>query len=345
MQRRTFLSAAGLSALAWRTPLFRHMETADTLKLHKAPRLQAGMTVGLIAPASSFTPEKYEAARKNLTDLGLKIVESPHLHEKNGYLAGTDEQRLSDLYWAFETPDIDAVWCIRGGYGCSRLLPMIDFARIRRHRKVFIGYSDVTALHLAIQQHTGLVTFHGPVAASEFPANTLQHFRSVLMEPVTPYIVRIPELASLPEEELYQPFIITPGKASGPLCGGNLTLLAALVGTPFAPSFRNKLVFMEDVGEQPYRIDRMLTQMLQGSDLRHAAGIGLGIFADCKAKGNDPSQTLADTLRDRLGPLGIPVLYGLPFGHVAHQMTFPYGIPAEMDTAAGSLALVERGVI
>ncbi|MBL7780343.1 MAG: LD-carboxypeptidase [Saprospiraceae bacterium] len=345
MQRRTFLSAVGLSALAWRTPLFRSMETTDSLKLHKPPRLQAGMTVGLIAPASSFTPEKYEAARKNLTALGLKIVESPHLHEKNGYLAGTDEQRLSDLYWAFETPGIDAVWCIRGGYGCSRLLPMIDFNRIRRHRKVFIGYSDVTALHLAIQQHTGLVTFHGPVAASEFPANTLQHFRSVLMEPLTPYIVRIPDSADLPADDLYQPFVITPGSASGPLCGGNLTLLAALVGTSFAPLYRNKLVFIEDVGEQPYRIDRMLTQMLQGSDLRQAAGIALGVFADCKSKGSEPSQTVADTLRDRLGPLGIPVLYGLPFGHVAHQMTFPYGIQAALNANEGSLTLLEKAVL
>jgi muramoyltetrapeptide carboxypeptidase len=348
MQRRTFLTISGMAALATRAPLFRFMENTrfdGSHKLRKPPRLRPGMTVGLIAPASPFTPEKLAAARQNLAGLGLNIRESANLHAQNGYLAGTDEQRLADLYWAFESPDIDAVWCIRGGYGCSRLLPMIDFKRIGKTPKVFIGYSDVTALHQAIQQQTGLVTFHGPVAASEFPENTLQHFRSVLMEPVAPYSVSVPQTADLPDDELYKPFVVTPGSATGPLCGGNLTLLAALVGTTFAPSYRNKLVFMEDVGEQPYRIDRMLTQMLQGSDLSEAAGIALGVFADCKAKGDGPTLSLAETLRDRLGKLGIPVLYGLPFGHVAHQMTFPYGISAHLDADNGTLSLLETGVI
>ena len=317
---------------------------ANAHKLHKPPRLRAGMNIGLIAPASSFTPEKMAAARANLTLLGLNIKESPNLNARNGYLAGTDEERLADLYWAFENPEIDAVWCIRGGYGCSRLLPMIDFSRIAKHPKVFIGYSDITALHLAIGQQTGLVTFHGPVAASEFPENTLRHFRSVLMEPVAGYKVTIPGAAELPSEDLYQPFVITPGKAGGKLTGGNLTLLAALVGTSFAPSYKGKLVFIEDVGEQPYRLDRMLTQMLQGSDLGKAAGIALGVFADCRAKGDGPSQTVAETLRDRFGGLGIPVVYGLPFGHVAHQMTFPYGMEAVLDATEGSLTFMEVAV-
>lgn len=302
------------------------------------------MTIGLIAPASSFSSEKLASARENLGALGFKIKESAHLYAKNGYLAGSDEERLADLYWAFESPDVDAIWCIRGGYGCSRLLPMIDFDRIGKHPKIFIGYSDVTALHLSIRQHTGLVTFHGPVAASEFPENTLRHFRSVLMDPVIGYKVSIPDKADLPADELYQPFVLTPGRATGKLSGGNLTLLAALVGTPFAPSYKDKIVFMEDVGEQPYRIDRMLTQMLQGSDLDKAAGIALGVFAECRPKGDAPSLTLAETLRDRLGSLGIPVLYGLPFGHVAHQMTFPYGIEAALDATEGSLILAEVAV-
>lgn len=348
MQRRTFLTATGMAALAYKAPLFRYMENtsiADSHQLRKPKRLQAGMTVGLIAPASSFTPEKLAAARTNLAALGLNIRESANLHAQNGYFAGTDAQRLADLHWAFESPDIDAVWCIRGGYGCSRLLPMIDFKKIARNPKVFIGYSDVTALHLAIQQHTGLVTFHGPVAASEFPENTLQHFRSVVMDPVANYTVRIPDAAALPADDVFQPFLITPGRATGALSGGNLTLLAALVGTPFAPSYKNKLVFMEDVGEQPYRIDRMLTQMLQGSDLSQAAGIALGVFADCRPKGDGPSLSLQETLRDRLGGLGIPVVYGIPFGHVAHQMTFPYGIRAALDADKGELTFLETAVV
>jgi muramoyltetrapeptide carboxypeptidase len=348
MLRRTFFKTTGMAALASGVPAFRFMEKSDplyTTRLRKPPRLRAGMTVGLIAPASSFSPEKLTAARQNLSALGLNIRESAHLHAKNGYLAGTDAQRLEDLHWAFSDPEIDAVWCIRGGYGCSRLLPLIDFDLIARNPKVLIGYSDITALHLAIQQHTGLVTFHGPVAASEFPENTLRHFRSVLMEPVLGYTVKIPDAADLPQDEAYQPFVITPGQATGKLSGGNLTLLAALVGTTFAPSYKNKIVFIEDVGEQPYRIDRMLTQMLQGSDLAKAAGIVLGVFADCKPKGDSPSLTLRETLRDRLADLGMPVAYGMPFGHVAHQMTFPYGIQAALDTTLGQLTLLETAVL
>ena len=348
MLRRTFFKTTGMAALASGTPAFRFMEKSDPvdiIKLQKPGRLRAGMTVGLIAPASPFSEEKLAAARQNLTALGFQIQESVHFHAKNGYLAGTDAQRLEDLHWAFSNPAIDAVWCVRGGYGCSRLLPNIDFDLIRRHPKVLIGYSDITALHLAIQQQTGLVTFHGPVAASEFPENTLRHFRSVLMEPRSGYTVRIPDTAELPGEEAYQPFVITPGQATGKLSGGNLTLLAALVGTTFAPSYKNKIVFIEDVGEQPYRIDRMLTQMLQGSDLAKAAGIVLGVFADCKPKGDSPSLTLRETLQDRFAGLGMPVIYGMPFGHVAHQMTFPYGISATLDTAMGQLTLLETAVL
>ncbi|MCC6281875.1 MAG: LD-carboxypeptidase [Saprospiraceae bacterium] len=348
MQRRFFFKTTGMAALAGGVPALRFMEKTDplqTTKLHKPPRLRAGMTIGLIAPASPFSEEKRQAAQQNLSALGFQIKESPHLYAQNGYLAGSDAQRLEDLHWAFSDPAIDAVWCIRGGYGCSRLLPHIDFDLIGRHPKVLIGYSDITALHLAIQQRSGLVTFHGPVAASEFPENTLRHFRSVLMEPVTPYTVQIPKAAELPEDDAYQPFVVTPGQATGKLIGGNLTLLAALVGTPFAPSYKNKIVFIEDVGEQPYRIDRMLTQMLQGSDLSKAAGIALGVFADCKPKGDSLSLTLQETLRDRFANLGIPVVYGIPFGHVAHQMTFPYGIQAALDATLGQLTLLETGVL
>ncbi len=348
MLRRTFFKTTGMAALASGVPAFRFIEKSDpvdTIKLHKPARLRAGMTIGLIAPASPFSEEKLAAARQNLAALGFQIQESAHFHAKNGYLAGSDEQRLEDLHNAFSNPAIDAVWCIRGGYGCSRLLPYIDFDLIRRHPKVLIGYSDVTALHLAIQQRTGLVTFHGPVAASDFPENTLRHFRSVLMEPTRDYSVQTPVASDLPAGDAYEPFVIMPGQATGRLSGGNLTLLAALVGTPFAPSYKDKIVFIEDVGEQPYRIDRMLTQLLQGSDLARAAGIVLGVFADCKPKGDAPSLTLPETLRDRLGGLGIPVAYGMPFGHVAHQMTLPYGIHAAFDATEGRLTLLETAVI
>ncbi|MBX2893662.1 MAG: LD-carboxypeptidase [Saprospiraceae bacterium] len=347
MKRRDFFTQTSLTGLAAGLPLsLRMIENvfSEHRSLLKPPRLRAGATVALIAPASPFTEEKWLKARQNFELLGFKIKEGQHLHAQRGYLAGTDEQRLSDLHGAFEDPDVDAVWCIRGGYGCTRLLPQIDFERIRKNPKPFIGYSDVTALHLAIQRRTGLVTFHGPVAAADFPENTLQHFRAALMEPMANYEIKTPStLTELPGDE-FRPFAIAPGKARGKLTGGNLSLLAALTGTSFSPVFKNKIVFLEDVGEQPYRIDRILTQLLQATDLSAAAAIALGVFLDCQPKPSSLSLTLEDMLRDRLGGLGIPVIYGLPFGHVAHQATFPYNVEAELNVSDGTLTLLEAGV-
>lgn len=348
MKRRDFFKNTGLAGLAAGLSLPSDMAEnvfSERPRLLRPARLREGATVALIAPASPFSEEKLAGARKNFENLGFKIKEGKSLFARNGYLAGTDEQRLADLHWAFGDATVDGVWCIRGGYGCTRLLPHVDFELIRHNPKPFIGYSDVTALHLAIQQKTGLVTFHGPVAASDFPDNTLQHFRAALMEPVLNYEIKIPgENEELPGEE-FRPFVITPGMARGKLIGGNLSLLAAMVGTPFFPSFRKKIVFVEDVGEQPYRIDRMLTQLLQVTDLQEAVGIALGVFFDCKPKPDSPSLTLEETLRDRLGGLGIPVIYGIPFGHVPHQATFPYGIEAELDTGKGALTMLEMGVV
>ncbi len=311
----------------------------------KPARLPEGATVALIAPASPVSEDKIQKALGNLAALGYRVKEGAALRARHGYLAGTDDARLADLHQAFVDPETDAVWCVRGGYGITRLLPRINYELIRQHPKPLIGYSDVTALHLAVGQKTGLVSFHGPVAASDFPENTLAHFRAALIEPQAPYRIDAPAPgAELPGPE-FSPFTIQPGHASGPLTGGNLSLLAALAGTPWQPSFSGKIVFLEDVGEQPYRIDRLLTQLLQATDLREAAGLALGVFADCGAKNPEFSLKLPETLQDRLGGLGIPVVYGLPFGHVAHQATFPYGVLAELDASERWLALLEFGVV
>lgn len=348
MLRRNFFKTTGFAALAASFNPFNIM--ADNLqiskpRLLKPARLREGATIALIAPSSPPSEEKLTKGIANLTQFGFKIVEGKSLRASNGHLAGTDMARLTDLHWAFENPAIDAVWCIRGGYGATRLLQHVDYELVKRHPKPLIGYSDVTALHLAIHQRTGLVTFHGPVAASDYPEDTLRHFRSVLMNPVSPYEIAVLSAGVEFEPPEFQPFVISTGKAIGALTGGNLSLLASMAGTPFAPVFKNKIVFIEDVGEQPYRIDRMLTQLLQATDLTQAAGIVLGIFNDCQPKPDSPSLSLPDTLRDRLRSLGIPVLYGLPFGHVPHQATFPYGIRAELDTDKGVLTLLESAVL
>lgn len=347
MFRRRFIQQTGFTLLASAisAPL-AHATTAEKpLAPLKPARLREGATIGLIAPASPASDEKINKALASLAGLGYQVREGKSLRARHGHLAGTDAARLADLHWAFSDPAVDAVWCVRGGYGCTRLLPDVDYELIRKHPKPFIGYSDVTALHIAIAQKTGLVTFHGPVAAADFPENTLRHFRAALTHPQAGYRIQAPDPASevLPDDA-YIPFTIAPGTARGQLAGGNLSVLTALAGTPFQPVFRNKIVFLEDVGEQPYRIDRLLTQLLQATDLRQAAGIALGVFAECTPKNAEFSLTLSDTLLDRLGSLGIPVVYGLPFGHVPHQATFPYQMDAALNADAQTLDLLETGV-
>lgn len=347
MFRRRFIQQTGFTLLASAisAPSARAADTEELpVTLIKPLRLREGATIGLIAPASPASDEKINKARANLATLGYQVREGKSLRARNGHLAGTDPARLADLHWAFSDPEVDAVWCVRGGYGCTRLLPEIDYDLIRRHPKPFIGYSDVTALHIAIGQKTGLVTFHGPVAAADFPENTLRHFRAAVAQPQAGYPIQAPDPAAeiLPEEAV--PYTITPGMARGQLTGGNISVLTALAGTAFQPVFRDKIVFLEDVGEQPYRMDRLLTQLLQATDLSRAAGIALGVFAECSPKSAEFSLTLSETLRDRLGNLGIPVVYGIPFGHVPHQATFPYQTEAALDAGARTLTLLETGV-
>lgn len=342
--RRDFLKLAGLAALMPEFPGF-HMHASSTREkrtLVLPKRLKAGDRVALIAPGSPPSDEKLAMALSNLTSLGFQVREGVHLRKKNGYLAGTDADRLSDLHQAFADPDTDAVWCVRGGYGCARLLPDVNFNIIRDNPKVFIGYSDITALHIAIHQQTGLATFHGPVAVSDLPLFTANNLRTVVMDGVAPHRIQgVPDALNPPH---HQPFTIAPGRAEGILTGGNLALLAALAGTPFAPVFKDKIVFIEDVGEKPYRIDRMITQLLQATDLRKAAGIVLGIFDDCEPDSGSPSLTLRETLGLCLGNLGIPVFYGLPFGHIQGQCTLPYGVKAVLDADTFSLLLPDSAV-
>ena len=348
MKRRNFFIKTGLAAVAAGLQLPPGMclpPNAAPAHRQKPARLRPGATVGLIAPGSPIADEKYAKTLASVAALGFRIKEGQYTRATRGYLAGTDEQRLSDLHAAFTDPEVEAVWCIRGGYGGTRLLPRLDYDLIRRHPKPFIGYSDITALHLAIYERTGLVCFHGPVAASDFPDDTLQYFRDVVVEPVAGHFIALPAVDELlPAGEEFRPFVITAGRAEGLLTGGNLSLLAAMAGTPYQPSFKGKIVFIEDIGEQPYRIDRMLYQLAQATDLSEAAGVVMGVFTDCKPKGSAPSLTLVETLTDFFAQWKMPAAYGFPFGHVLHQATLPYGIMAELDTEKGRLTLLETAV-
>lgn len=345
MNRRLFALRLGWAGALM--PFFANAAPSVASKpIVKPARLKAGDKVGLITPGSYIPERTLEKAVNNIKSLGLVPILGQNIRAKKGYIAGTDEQRLSDLHAMFSNPDIRAVWCARGGYGCTRLLPHIDFDLIRRNPKVFIGYSDITALHLAIHQMTGLICFHGPVGGSDFTDYTVRHLKAVLMEARAPYTIKtIESHGTVKNPALYEVQVLRPGRIRGPLFGGNLSLLAALAGTPFAFDATGKLVFMEDIDEKPYRVDRMLTQLRQSAKLDKAAGFALGIFNGCVPEPGDESLTLAETITDRFGDLRRPAVYGLTFGHIANQCTLPVGLEAELDAQARTLTLMEPAVI
>jgi len=294
------------------------------------PRLKPGDTVGLITPGSYISDDGVDKAVKNLESLGLKVKKGKNLRAENGFTAGTDAERLADLHAMFADPEVNAIWCARGGYGCGRLLPQIDYKLIRRNPKILIGYSDITALAIAVAKETGLVTYHGPVGSSDFTEYTLGYLRGAVMEGERYSPIIRPEVTA--EGSVYEAYTITPGRATGSLWGGNLSLLAASAGTAYEPPIKGSLLFIEDIGEDPYRIDRMLTQLRQAWDLQRCAGIALGVFKGCEADADDRSLTLRETLTGRFSDLGIPVAYGFPFGHIRDMCTLPMGVRAEMDT-------------
>ena len=344
MKRREILK--GLTTLPLLAiPGFGKARQAGKTKIVKPKRLKAGDTVAVIAPASGLSRESFDKAIENLESLGLKTKIGKSARGVKGFLSATDKERLDDLHAAFADKEIAGVWCVRGGYGAARLLPAIDYDLIRKNPKILIGYSDITSLHLAISQNTGLVTFHGPVAASELSDYTKNHVVNALMKPSAPYKIELSEYNKAQTSNLFKTEIITGGKARGRLVGGNLSLLSALAGTPYAlAGLKGKILFIEDVGEQPYRIDRMLTQLRQSADLRSLAGIALGVFEDCNPRAKD-TQSLLDVLKDRLGDLGIPVVYGLSFGHIRDQFTMPVGIEAELDVDNATMTFLETGVV
>ena len=348
MERRKFhrLLGAGLAGAAL-LPSF--CSSSRDIPYHndlvKPLRLRSGDTVGLITPGSFAPDDAVQKAYRNMESLGLKVKPSKNLRAVRGYNAGTDQQRLDDLHSMFADPNVKAVWCVRGGYGCTRLLPYIDFDLIRRNPKIFIGYSDITALLQAFFMETGLVCFHGPVASATFTDYAKQHLVSILMDGKEGHVIAVAKEQTAQKEPEYQPRVLRSGTATGTLAGGNLSLIAAMAGTPHAFDLKDKIVFMEENGERPYRVDRMLTTLLQASNLGQAAGIVLGLFTDCNPKKDELSLTLMETLQDRLAGLGIPVLYGMSSGHVSDNCTFPVGIPATVNPRDFSLHLAETAVL
>jgi muramoyltetrapeptide carboxypeptidase len=313
----------------------------------KPKHLNTGDTIGIIAPASAPPdPKAIDRSVEVLERLGFKPKLAPKVRNRWGFLAGNDRDRASDLMKMFADRKVDAIICVRGGYGTSRLLPLLDYRTIRAHPKIFVGYSDITALHCAFLTKSNLVSFHGPMLNSDFiqkdfPAFTLQSFLKTLMHPSAPGSISTGYRKQTVK-------ILRRGTASGPLVGGNITLLCALLGTPWVASFKKSILFFEDLDEVPYRFDRMLTQLLNAGILQQAAGVAIGVNKNCtdpKARwAKEYRQTLEDVFRERLLPLKVPVVAGLPFGHMPLNATLPVGVRVTLDAVKGDLLVTEPAV-
>lgn len=330
------LAAAGVAPPVW--------SRTDTLV--RPPRLRAGDVVGLVEPAG-FTDDAFDldSVMETITAMGLKPRAAPHLAGRFGYLAGTDAERAADINAMYADRDVRAVFAVRGGWGCARILPLLDFATIRRNPKLLVGFSDITALHLAFAAKAGFSTIHGPNAASSWGRYSWDAFRAVAFDGATPLLSNPPAQEDRLVQRAGRIRTFTPGIARGRLLGGNLTVLAALMGTGWLPDFTGAILFIEDIGEQPYRIDRMLTQLGLAGVLAKLSGVIFGQCTDCGPAG--PSYggfTLSQVLEQHLKPLGIPACQGGQFGHVANQYSLPLGVTAELDADAGTIRLLEPAV-
>jgi muramoyltetrapeptide carboxypeptidase len=323
--------------------------------------LAAGDTIMFIAPAGNLDKPRNQLAKKRLEELGFNVRFPKSLFRKRGYLAGTDEQRAAEIMAAFRDPEVDAIFPGTGGYGTTRIVDDLDYQAIQRNPKILVGFSDITGLHIAITQKTGLVTFHSPnpqygLGSDDnlYPWAARWFWRALLAkeygsEPGYSILVK-PTAAQLSKEyALYYgvPTAVTmvPGTARGRLIGGNLSVIHALMGTPFEIQTDGKILFLEDVGEDPYRIDRMLSTLKLSGKFDHVAGIILGHFT--RRKDEEPwsdDWSMNNVLDDFFAKLGVPVLNQFPIGHVPYNTTLPVGAAAELNATAGTIRLLENPV-
>lgn len=342
MRRRTFLRTASLIAAA--PAAFRSAAQAR-LPLIKPRRLRPGDTVALVAPAgATFKTIELDIARESLEALGLKVQVGGHLLDRHGYLAGQDRDRAADINAFFADRAVSAVLPIRGGWGSSRILPYLDFDVIRRNPKIVLGFSDITALLLAIYAKSGLVTFHGPNGMGRWDEFSVGWVRRILLEREAVAMENLREKGDFLVQTEHRIQTITPGVVRGPILGGNLTVLSAIVGSPYLPDWEGSILFLEDVGEDIYRVDRMMTTLKLAGILNRIRGFVFGTCSECGPGEGYGSLTLEEVLKDHIGPLKIPAWHGAMIGHAMPQFTIPVGLPVEIDAASGRIRLLEPAV-
>ncbi len=296
------------------------------LPLIKPAALQPGATIGIVAPASPFQKDELEKGLEILRHMGFRVRLADGLFDVLGYLAGEDARRAAQLMEMFRDATVDGIMCARGGYGCMRILPLLDYHLIRRHPKPFVGFSDITALHQVFCMQSGMVTFHGPLVCTLSKDEELS--RTSLLETLSGQLPAAVSGAQMRS--------ILPGVAEGRLTGGNLTVLCHLLGTPFAPSFDSAILFIEDCGEALYRIDRMLTHMKLSGCLEGLAGIVLGSFKNCGTEAD-----ICNLVRQQFEERAIPIVAGLSAGHAQRNVTLPLGIHVRLDADKAELSFLE----
>lgn len=307
----------------------------------KPNALKFGDVIGIVAPSGPTTKEKVKLAKDQLEGLGFQVKLGHSCYEKHGYLSGKDEVRARDLNHMFEDQEVQGIICLRGGYGASKILNRIDLEQIAKRPKVFVGYSDITALHLAMNQISKLVTFHGPMGSSDIAGGLDDFTREGFLKAV---------MGSSPMGEIQNPKgkkmqSLVGGKANGILVGGNLSLIAATMGTPYEIDTKGKILFLEEIGEEPYRVDRMLTQLLLSGKLGDAEGILLGDWMDCEPEEPEKSLSLMAVFEEIIGPLGKPTIYDVEAGHCSPMITLPFGVRSFLDAEEGRLIIEEGGTV
>ncbi|MFP4532252.1 MAG: LD-carboxypeptidase [Desulfobacterales bacterium] len=296
-------------------------------EMHSLNPITPGDTIGIVAPASPFDKDRFESGIRFLENQGFRLRIPEEIFHHAGFLAGSDAQRARLINELFADSGVHAIWCARGGYGSLRILPLIDYGLIRAHPKPFIGSSDITALLAALSERCDMPVFHGPMIVSFADADEASCRAAI-------EIFEMPGGWTVKADPVH---VIRPGRGSGPVAGGNLTTLAHLIGTPFEPDFSGKLLFIEDIGEAPYRIDRMLTQFKMAGKLAHVQGVILGNFINC-----GPPEEIHAIAEEIFSDLSVPVLGGMPAGHGPGNMMLPMGVEAVLDAGSGTLTYHSR---
>ncbi|MBN2875570.1 MAG: LD-carboxypeptidase [Spirochaetales bacterium] len=309
----------------------------------KPRRLAPGSTIRVVSPASGmWARSELWRGIEGLEALGFTVQTGAHSYGNRHYLAGTDEERASDLMDAFLDPDVDAIICSQGGYGSARLFPLLDFDAVAANPKPFVGYSDITSLHLMFGRLSSLVTFHGPGATGFERGYLTEYTKSAWLSALQGEAPLGPIEMADPDKLLLR---VTTGVVEGPVVGGNLSLVCASLGTPFELDTRGKILFFEELDTEPWILDHMLTHLANAGKFRDALGIVIGECHDCEPRKLDPGFfnqcSFEDLIFELLEPLGKPLIYGLPLGHEKDKATLPLGVPARLDATAGTLSVLE----